>query len=240
MYSPLALVLSNALVQVPWMAVFSLAALGIGAFGLAQFQVAGFGRLVLALAVALWTFEMLGQLLAAIFHNPLCGMGVGLILWFAFFLVSGVFISEASIQWPARALMFASPFRWILPAVVHTEFHGTRFAPGTSSAVYYGETGDEVLDAISSIFTVFSATDRYLEGVAFTAAIGVGAKILFALVFHYRSRASCVPKPPKPDTKRAGVSRDGAREMRTESTQPSTHPLVRLDFTESANASVAL
>ena len=151
---------------------------------MANFNVDAFWRVLLAHSVAMWTFEALAEFLAVAFSNPFCGMGVGLVTWFAFFLVSGVFISESSIHWPARVLMYASPFRWTLPGLVYCEFNGTSFAPPDPKpgALAYGETGEQILTTLSRIFTIIEATDHYYTFLWRTAAIGGGFKLLF-LVF---------------------------------------------------------
>ena len=213
MYSPLAFALSNTLVQAPWMLIMSLVTLGIGAYGMANFQAAGFARMLLAHTVVMWTFEMFAQLLAAVSRNPFLGMGICLVSWFVFFLVSGLFISDSSIHWPIRAFMYASPFRWILPAIVYTEFHGSVFetedqqlpdaiASADSAALQYGATGDQVLDSIRLVFTIFSSADTFAQDVAYTAAIGGGSYLLFLIVLHVRTLTAATPKNLTPSSSR--------------------------------------
>jgi hypothetical protein len=187
--------------------------LGIGAYGIANFQAAGFARMLLAHTVVMWTFEMFAQLLAALSRNPFLGMGICLVSWFVFFLVSGLFISDSSIHWPFRAFMYASPFRWILPAVVYTEFHGSVFeteaqqlpgaiASADSNALQYGETGDQVLDSMKLIFTIFSSADTFSQDVAYTAAIGGGSYLLFLIVLHVRTLTAATPQNSTPSSSR--------------------------------------
>jgi ABC-type multidrug transport system ATPase subunit len=143
MYSPWAYVVSNALLQPPFMVLLSLAALPVGAYGVARFEIVGFGRMLAVFSAALWAFEAMAQAVGALFRNPLAGMLVYLLLWFTSFLFSGFFIVGENIPWPLKAFLYVLPLRWSISSMVKTEFRwstfdGAELAPPAPNATYSG------------------------------------------------------------------------------------------------------
>jgi ABC-type transport system involved in multi-copper enzyme maturation permease subunit len=67
--------------QVPFMVLLALFALGAGVYGVANYWGPEFGIMVVVYMVTLWTFESIAQFLSALFHNPLLGMLVFICVW---------------------------------------------------------------------------------------------------------------------------------------------------------------
>ena len=67
--------------QVPFMVLLALFALGTGVYGVANYWGPEFGIMVVVYMVTLWTFESIAQFLSALFHNPLLGMLVFICVW---------------------------------------------------------------------------------------------------------------------------------------------------------------
>jgi ABC-type multidrug transport system ATPase subunit len=128
MYSVFSYLVVNALLQVPFMVFLSLFALGAGAYGLADFRREGFKDMLFAFSAAMWAFEMIAQTYSVVFSNPLAGMLVFNLTWFTSFLFAGFVVVGESIPWPLRGLLYASPLRWAIAAMVKTEFRGAEFA----------------------------------------------------------------------------------------------------------------
>lgn len=63
------------------MVLLSLAALGVGAYGVANFYSPKFGVVVLIYSVTLWAFENMAQALSTLFRNPLLGMLLFICAW---------------------------------------------------------------------------------------------------------------------------------------------------------------
>ncbi len=213
MYSPSAYLLSNALLQLPFMVLLTLAALVIGAYGIAAFEPAGFGRMVLVFSVGIWAFEMIAQALGVLLPNPLAGMPLFIFTWFAAFLFSGLFIVGESIPWPLKAFHYVLPLRWSIAAMVKTEFQYSTYdgalpvpasnssytafvcpqAPPPARQVCFGRTGEQVLWSLSQSFTLFDPADTFGTDVACLAAIGLAFKLLYAAVFVAHTRQAGHP-----------------------------------------------
>jgi ABC-type uncharacterized transport system permease subunit len=63
------------------MVLLSLAALGVGAYGVANFYAAKFGTELVIYSVTLWAFENMAQAMSTLFRNPLIGMLLFVCAW---------------------------------------------------------------------------------------------------------------------------------------------------------------
>jgi ABC-type multidrug transport system ATPase subunit len=128
MYSAPSYLLARALMQIPFMVLLALSSLSIGAYAIANFRPEGFGRMLAAFSAAMWAFEMIAQAYGVAFGNPLVGMLAFNLTWFTAFLFAGFLVVSESIPWPLRALLYTSPLRWSIAAMVKAEFSGAEFA----------------------------------------------------------------------------------------------------------------
>ena len=197
------------LLQIPFMVLLTLAALVIGAYGIAAFEPAGFGRMVLVFSVAIWAFEMIAQALGVLVPNPLIGMLLFIFTWFTAFLFSGFFIVGESIPWPLKVFLYVLPLRWSISSMVKTEFQYSTYdgavlnpavnssytafvcpqAPPPARQVCFGRTGEQVLWSLSQSFTLFDpAADTFGTDLACLAGIGFVIRLLYVAVFIARTR----------------------------------------------------
>ena len=217
MYSPLAYIISNTFVQLPFMVLLALAALGVGPYGISIFHPPNFGLMLLIFSVTLWTFESMAQLLSVLFRNPLIGMLIFICLWFCSFLFSGLFITEGSMQWPLKVFMYILPLRWSLALMVKTEFRDATFDGATllstpSAAgfdytcgdasnepgfICYGRTGEQVLRSLSHSFTPYEPSDTFQRDILITFGIGAVCKVLYTVLVYARTGSGTQPTPPE-------------------------------------------
>ena len=122
MYPAAAYVAAHTLLQVPLMVALSLAVLGVPAYAIANFHAPKFATLLLAYSAQLWAFECIAQLISVAVGDALVGCLVHIGAWFSSFLYSGIILAEDQIVWPFRLLVFASPVRWGVSAMIHAEF----------------------------------------------------------------------------------------------------------------------
>ena len=217
MYSPWAYIISNALLQVPFMVLLSLSALLVGAYGIALFEISGFGRMLLVFSAALWAFEAMAQAMGALFPNPLVGMLAYLFLWFTSFLFAGFFIVGEGIPWPLKVFLYVLPLRWSIASMVKTEFRWSTFegaqlapaaagspysgftctAPAAARQVCFGRTGEQVLWSLSQSFTSFDpAQETFGTDVACLVGIGLFFKLVFVALFLAGVRHGRQPSRP--------------------------------------------
>ena len=63
------------------MVLLTLSALGVGAYGIANFHAPEFGSVVIIYSISLWAFENMAQAPGTLFRNPLLGMLVFICTW---------------------------------------------------------------------------------------------------------------------------------------------------------------
>ncbi len=63
------------------MVLLSLAALGVGMYGVANFHAPKFGTEVFIYSLTLWAFENMAQTMSTLFRNPLIGMLLFVCSW---------------------------------------------------------------------------------------------------------------------------------------------------------------
>jgi ABC-type multidrug transport system ATPase subunit len=102
MVNPAAYVVSKSIIELPMMFVLSFFALSVGLYGMADFDPDYFFTMIFVHAVALWSFECMGQLFAVQFDNPLLGMLQMQNMWFSAFLFSEFFLPQDNVIWPFR------------------------------------------------------------------------------------------------------------------------------------------
>ncbi len=67
--------------QIPFMVLLALAALGVGAYGVANFHAPKFGTVLFIYSLTLWAFENMAQTMITLFRNQLIGMLLFVCAW---------------------------------------------------------------------------------------------------------------------------------------------------------------
>ena len=119
---------AKTVIEVPMMIALSVFAMGPSAYGIANFDRAHFGTMVLFYALILWSFECMAQLFAVQFVNPMLGMLSFMNGWFSAFLFAGVMVKTEDVIWPFRLLCYVLPLRWGVQGMLYIEFSGATFA----------------------------------------------------------------------------------------------------------------
>jgi len=188
---PSAYLLSRTIIELPLMLVLSLCALGVGGFGIANFNASAFLPMICLWAAMLWSYECAGQAFAVMFTNPLVGMLSFVMYWFATFVFAGIFLPIAQVVWPFRGLTYVMPLQYATRSLVYLNFHGKDFtctnsgialpAPQTCTP----STGDVLMNHIgkTSPMAVITDNNTVLQDVGILLAIAVAFKVVyFALV----------------------------------------------------------
>jgi len=119
---------AKTVIEVPMMIALSVMALGSSAYGIANFDSAHFGMMVLFYALILWSFECMAQLFAVLFANPMMGMLSFMNSWFSAFLFAGVMIKSEDVIWPFRLLCYILPLGWGVQGMLYIEYSDSTFA----------------------------------------------------------------------------------------------------------------
>mmetsp|Transcript_10000 Transcript_10000/g.16719 ORF Transcript_10000/g.16719 Transcript_10000/m.16719 type:complete len:592 (+) Transcript_10000:240-2015(+) len=122
MVSPLSYLLANTVLTIPVMFLFAIAATGIGAYAMLDFNGERFGQVMLTYALLMFAYESMAQFFCVLSENPLLGMMNFMNSWFASFLFSGLFIVVEDIVWPFRVFAYVLPLRYALAVIVYQEF----------------------------------------------------------------------------------------------------------------------
>ena len=206
MYSPGAYVVAHTLLQIPLMVLLSLSAIGIPAYGIANFYLPQIVRMVAVYSLELWAFECIAQLFSLV-SNPLLGMLGFLCIWFSAFLFSGVMIPIDNVFWPIRASCYISPFYWSLRSMAYTEFYHTPhfsgakacdetsaidcrptgfYCPGDLTGLQcYGRTGPQILTSIGINFESFTSDNTLMADSLALLCIALTSKLAFTVLLYH-------------------------------------------------------
>lgn len=203
-----AYLLSRTALELPFMIILALCAVGIPGYAIANFHADAFIPVVFVIALMLWCFECMAESLAVAFKNPLVGMLGAVGLWFVAFLFAGTFLDPDFIIWPLRACTFIFPLRWTAQTLVYLETHGTEWkgaelvssapgflCPGKSPLQCYGRTGDQVRASLANLFGNVSEDDTRKHDVLILLAITVVWKLAYIAMVIYRSRKTLALRP---------------------------------------------
>ena len=206
MVSPLAYVIANSLMQIPVMFLFALFSLAIPAYAIAGFYLANAGWFALVYAADMYAWEAMAQFFSVAFDNPLLGMMSYVQVWFTAFVFSGWLIRAEDIIWPLRVFAYILPLRFTLRSMIYLEFIDSEYEPCdfSSDAVCYGnpsvlgpQDGADVLDKIGEILGPFSSKNTLVLDILMPLALGVGFKIVHAVLLIVRARKASTVLPPR-------------------------------------------
>jgi len=165
---PVEYIAARFIIELPWMFLLAMATLAVGGFAISALNGAAFGMVLLAFSAVLLAFESLAQATALMFSKAVYAMLLYVMVWFACFLFSEIWVAKDDVFLPLRLLFYVSPFRLALQAFSYLDFHGTMFTCGDdpmsvlplviSDKECVGRySGDKVLDTLGYVFPVFTA-----------------------------------------------------------------------------------
>ncbi len=128
MISPAAYLFSNSVLQIPFMFIFGLFAIGIPMYAIMDYNGSRFPQIWLMYSLKMYAWESIAQMLSVAFDNPLLGVLQYMQLWFAAFLFSGIFLPIDTIVWPFRAMCYFLPYQWAFRSMVYEEFIDQTFS----------------------------------------------------------------------------------------------------------------
>jgi len=213
MYSPVAYVLSNTAVQIPWMFGISIFVL-LPAFGIGGWDWSNFGTFFIAYAASTWGWECLAQLLS-LQSNPVLGMLNFVNAWSAGLLFCGLLFRGEDVIWPLRLFYYVLPLKWLFNSAAYDIYTPVVYpdaelcTPGSdpmcsmlgykcanlTSINCFGHTGAQVLDTLHYSFPTLSSKDERGLDIACILGFSVALKVMYAigLVLVTKSKASLKP-----------------------------------------------
>eukprot|EP00961_Rhodomonas_salina_P263591 3562368-Rhodomonas_salina.1 len=208
MYSPIAYLTANTILQIPLMFILSVSAIGVGSYGISNFYGPNFGQMMVLIAASLWAFECMAQALSVLFKNPLLGMLTFMNMWFAAFLFAGVMVPIDNVIWPFRLLAYVLPLRWTLSSMMTIEFKDTTYSgavpannelgytcPEFKDVTCYGITGNQVLSSLGESYKSFGREDNVTRDIGIILAIAGVWKLAFCVMLWRKATAMQQPKP---------------------------------------------
>jgi ABC-type multidrug transport system ATPase subunit len=185
--SPAAYLIARTGIEIPMVLLLSVFALGVGGFGMMQFNPSAFFLIIAVWASMLWSFECTAQVFSVLFSNPLVGMMMFVMYWFASFVFAGMFVPEADIIWPFRALVYTMPLKYSLQSLIYLDFHDSTFTCGGTGHLSLDgtpctqdRTGAEVLGYIGqNVINTASASDTVGQDIGILLSIGAVYKLAY-------------------------------------------------------------
>ena len=209
MVHPVAYLLANSLIQIPFMIILSLFAMSIPAYAMVDWYGPHFVQTIMMYALTLWSFEAAAQLFSVMFDNPLLGMLSYMNLWFAGFLFSGIMIREGDVVWPFRAFGYITFLKWAIKNMVYLDFIDATWIGAVddattakgfscgSSPLCFGRTGAEVLASLHDSYDAIEATDELVKNAMILLGIGIGYKLAYCILFVRKSQKAKTIDAPK-------------------------------------------
>lgn len=184
MYRKSAYVASSVVLMVP--ACFALSSFAILPYALiAGCPWAALPTMVVAHATCMFWAESLAELLAVSTPHALVGMAAYMCVMFLSLMQAGLVISIGSIPSVLRWIHYGNPLLLALRAIVTVEFKESAFDGfgiagelcQSPPAQCFGRNGDQVLDAVSCIFSSFGSDYDPWVDIATSAAVALTFKV---------------------------------------------------------------
>lgn len=192
MVSGLSYIVAKFLLVLPIFFVFAIFALGIPAFVIQDVPSEIFGTVLLLYAIIMFVFESVAEALSVWFDNPILGMLVFMMFWFASFLFGGFLIALQDMYWPFKAFYYIMPFSYYLRSYSYEAFAVSTFEPCVQpsfSAVCVNSTsGLDVLNGMSRVFPVLETEDTVAADVSILASVGCLFKIIYIAGVLYKTQ----------------------------------------------------
>jgi hypothetical protein len=135
LYKPMAYIVSNFIIQAPFMIILSMCTVTIAGYGIGNWYGPNYYMMVLVYASVLAAFESFAQVFAVLAENPMLGMLLYMKMWFASFLFCGVMVAREDVMWPFKFFCFILPLNWGLRSMIWLEFIDTEFAGAQECSV---------------------------------------------------------------------------------------------------------
>ncbi|KAH8044616.1 ATPase [Aureococcus anophagefferens] len=177
--SPAAYLVARSVLELPLVVFLALAAVGVPAYAIANWQASRFATTVLCWMAQQYCWDAFATALAVAFDNPLIGAAQYIGCWFSAFLYGGFLIPVKDIVWPLRALHWIFPLGYAIRSITFSEF-----VDGTWDAC----------DNLEIIYPLFSSKNTILLDVICCLALAVGAKLFACVAFVKSTQGSPPPK----------------------------------------------
>ncbi|KAH8085003.1 ATPase [Aureococcus anophagefferens] len=203
--SPAAYLVARSVLELPLVVFLALAAVGVPAYAIANWQASRFATTVLCWMAQQYCWDAFATALAVAFDNPLIGAAQYIGCWFSAFLYGGFLIPVKDIVWPLRAPLDL-PLGYAIRSITFSEFvDGTwdacdKYDEGSDFCYCQGEdpskscSGRVVLDSLEIIYPLFSSKNTILLDVICCLALAVGAKLFACVAFVKSTQGSPPPK----------------------------------------------
>lgn len=199
-YRPISYVIARLLIEIPFMILLSISALGIGGFLLGGLNVHAFWAMLFIYASMLYAFETIAQVCSTTFSDSNMNMLLFVVVWFGSFLMSEIWVAEEDVIMLFRPFFYMSPLRLSMRAFAYLDFHDISFSCRDGLSLFQalnggtcvGEyDGDMVLDSIGTfIFPAFQSGIDVAWCFWSTAIFGLAMKIIYATSLTYKVSSS--------------------------------------------------
>mmetsp|Transcript_30443 Transcript_30443/g.59597 ORF Transcript_30443/g.59597 Transcript_30443/m.59597 type:complete len:640 (-) Transcript_30443:198-2117(-) len=178
MYAPVSYAIASSLVQMPFVFFITIMAT-VPSYWLTGYNddPARFFQFLGMVFLFLYLCESIGLAFASAVSNLLLAIGSVVSLLSVLFVFNGLFVTPEKVTWALRWIRYVSPHYYVMIALGKISFAGTHWSgyQGCMQACY-GETGDEVLDAVQGM----------TSSVNFAKVIGVLlAEIVVLRIFYW-------------------------------------------------------
>jgi len=199
-YQPTSYAFARVLVEIPFMLMLSISALGIGGFAIGNFNVNAIWTMLLLYTSMLYAFETTAQVCSVVFSDTNMNMLLFVLIWFGSFLFSEVWVAESDVILPLRPFFYISPFRLSLRAFIYLDFHTSTFSCGDGLSLVQvinggkcvgNYDGNLLLDAIGNIIFPTVTSDVNVQWcIWFTVVIALVLKIIYVLLIKHKFSVS--------------------------------------------------
>ena len=198
MVSPFSYFFAKTILEIPIMFIFAFAALGVSAYGLMNFEPAGFTMMILVWTSSIYCWEAISETLALAFVNPLLGMMMFMGIWFSAFLYGGFLIPGEDMIWPLKIFFYIMPMKYTVRTMVYTDYIHSEYDSCDKKAyrneICFGQDGDEVLDTLTNVFPLITSKSYSAEDIMVLLVMALIYKFFYVVILFTKSRAKTTIK----------------------------------------------
>ena len=147
-----------------------------------------FGLSIVLFAAVTYVFETVAECLSVWFEDPIMGMLQFMNFWFGAFLFGGFLIPLDDMIWPFELFYYIFPYSYyvrsgVYELLIDSEFSNCTNANESAVCVQCYEPGctvpgDEILDDLGRIISLFSSNDEVAKDIGIMIAIAAFFKIM--------------------------------------------------------------